>query len=122
MSQWRLKIMFYDNLTGPQRTFWRWLFFCLLVFALFDVGLHWNSMRDRKKSREQLKNTAAELLKTQTESAERRDARARIQINTINAVLNGRTYTAEEQIEIRDLWNKAEYHLISEKFVGDLEK
>lgn len=115
----------FDDLTGAKRQFYRFLFIALCFLMLADLGLHYNSSRDRAKTRE----INQQLLKQQveTEALHHRqnnltDVRAKVAVMLLNAVAAGRTFTPEERQQITQLWHSAEFDKMQEKFLDEPDK
>jgi hypothetical protein len=79
-----------------------------LAAAMFSIFMDMISRADRQ-----------DLHRQQAVNREMLDARARIQINAFNAILQQRSFSSEELREMDRLWKAAQYDLIQQRFLSD---
>lgn len=121
-----------EVMVGAKKSFYRWLILAGLMFCLVDLGLHWNSMRDKANimdnqeklnlQQAQIETLLRQQLEFDSENGKMLRARARLQINVFNAVRDGRRFTAAEVEQIEQLWHQAQYTDIQDRFERPLRQ
>ncbi len=107
----------FDDLIGWRRKLWRGLLLFVMILQLGVLGFQWSNG-------DKIEDTQAALdahyISAEAYHAEKQaisDARARVLVIMTKAIKDGRAFSPEEMKEISDLWSKADFAKIEEKFL-----